>query len=262
MSQTSIEENPRFSGISRLYGTSGLSRLQAAKVAVIGIGGVGSWVAEALARSGIGSITLIDLDDICITNTNRQLHALHDTVGAQKTHVMAERIRLINPNCQVQCIEDFYTEENSEAILAHGFDYIVDAIDSLNSKVHLIHTCKIRKIPVVTVGGAGGRRDPGMIKRADLSASFGDGLLKRVRKKLRTQYNYPLEGLFNIPCVFSNEQPYFPSNDGEVCRVPKDKALNYNLDCNSGFGTASFVTGTFGFTAAAIVTAHIAGTDI
>ncbi|SMF11183.1 tRNA threonylcarbamoyladenosine dehydratase [Pseudobacteriovorax antillogorgiicola] len=252
----------RFSGISRLYGQSQAKGLQEAHVAVIGIGGVGSWSAEAIARSGVGKITLIDLDDICITNSNRQIHTLHSTIGQQKVDAMATRIQGINPECNVRVIHDFFTASTAEEILSLNFDFVIDAIDSLNSKVSLLSLCHQKKIPVVTVGGAGGRRNPSAIKQDDLSESFNDGLLRRVRKKLRAEHGFPDTGSFGIPSVFSIERLWLPTPEGEVCLVPKKQKLSYNLDCNSGFGTASFVTGTFGFTAAAIAMAHLTGTTL
>lgn len=252
----------RFSGIGRLYGRSTLSSLLNAHVAVIGIGGVGSWTAEALVRSGVGKITLVDLDDICISNTNRQLHTLHNNIGQQKVNAMAERMKLINPDCQVSIINDFFMQSNAEDILSQGFDYVVDAIDSLRSKVTLIAMCKHLHIPMVTVGGAGGRRNPAMIQHGDLNESYNDPLLRKVRRQLRIDHQFPEKGDFGIASVFSPERPYMAMENGDVCLVPKKKKLSLNLNCNSGFGTASFVTGTFGFTAAAVAVAHLTDKEI
>jgi tRNA A37 threonylcarbamoyladenosine dehydratase len=219
-------------------------------VAVIGIGGVGSWSAEALARSGIARLTLIDLDDVCITNTNRQAHALHNTIGREKVAVMAERLRLINPECEVTTISEFFTAQTAESLLAQPYDLVIDAIDSLQNKCLLIALCWQKNIPLVTVGGAGGRQDPTQIRCDDLSLSRADGLLRQVRKHLRQRYAMPAEGLLGIPAIFSLEAPVFPSKDGEVCARRED-ASQLRLDCEAGYGTASFVTGTFGFAAAA-----------
>lgn len=150
----------RFGGTARLYGQDALQRFADAHFCVIGIGGVGSWAAEALARTGIGKITLIDMDDVCITNTNRQIHALQGKVGQAKTEVMAERMRAINPECEVICIDDFITPENTAELLSAGFDYVIDAIDSVRPKAALIAWCRRNKIPLITTGGAGARSIP------------------------------------------------------------------------------------------------------
>ena len=155
-------EDPRFGGIARLYGREGLERLAAAHVAVVGIGGVGSWAAEALARSGVGEISLFDLDDVCITNTNRQVHALQGAVGRAKVEVMAERIHAINPACRVHAVADFVTRDNLAELITLQLDMVIDCIDSVAAKAALIAWCKRRKIAIVTTGGAGGadRSDP------------------------------------------------------------------------------------------------------
>ena len=164
----------RFGGTARLYGQNALQRFADAHFCVIGIGGVGSWAAEALVRTGIGKITLIDMDDVCITNTNRQLHALQGNVGKAKTDVMAERLRAINPDCEVICIDDFITPENTAELMAAGFDYVIDAIDSVRPKAALIAWCRRNKIPLITTGGAGGQIDPTQIQVADLAKTIQD----------------------------------------------------------------------------------------
>ena len=166
---------------------------------------------------------------------------------------MAERIRKINPDCNVNAISDFLTKSTIDSLFALNFDCVVDAIDSLNNKVLLLARCHKENIPVVTVGGAGGRQDPTAIMVDDLSKSFNDGLLRQVRKKLRQDHGFPRdESSFGIPSVFSRERPFFPQPDGTVCQNTKDP-ISYQLDCNAGYGTASFVTGTFGFAAASVV---------
>lgn len=243
----------RFGGIARLYGVSGLARLRRAHVCVVGVGGVGSWSVEALARSGVGQITMIDLDDVCVTNTNRQLPAMVDTVGLQKIDVMAARVAQINPECVVRCVHEFVLADTVEATLdAGGYDVVLDAIDDLPNKAALLVACMRRGLPVVTVGGAGGRRDPTQVVRDDLSRSGGDGLLRRTRRELRRHLELPEREGWGVPAVFSRERAVFPGADGEVCDRP-DPELNLKLDCASGFGTASFVTGAFGFAAAAAV---------
>ena len=147
----------RFGGIGRLYTPEGLARLRQAHVCVIGIGGVGSWVVEALARSGVGQITMIDMDDICVTNINRQLPALSGNIGKLKTEVMAERVKLINPECVMNIIDDFISPDNQAEYLNRGYDYVIDAIDNVKTKAAMIAYCKRNKIKIITIGGAGGQ---------------------------------------------------------------------------------------------------------
>ncbi len=243
----------RFGGIGRLYGEQALARLAQAHVCVIGIGGVGSWAAEALARSGIGQLSLIDLDEVCVTNVNRQIHALDGTVGRSKAQVMAERIRVINPHCQVWPRVQFFTADSAPAILSQPFDAVVDAIDSVSSKCLLLAECRRLGIPVITTGGAGGKCDPTRVMVADISRVAGDRLIRKVRTRLRREYGFPRsDRLFDIDCVFSAEAQTYPDPDGGICALPAP-GESLRLDCGSGFGTASFVTGTFGFVAAAQV---------
>ncbi|MCL2917891.1 tRNA cyclic N6-threonylcarbamoyladenosine(37) synthase TcdA [Shewanella litorisediminis] len=243
----------RFSGIGRLYGQKALVRFQQAHVLVIGIGGVGTWVAESLARSGIGHISLMDLDDVCVTNTNRQIHAMADTIGQSKVAVMAERIRAINPECQIQELEDFITPDNLALYLGPGagIDYVVDCIDAVKPKAALIAWCKRNKIRIITVGGAGGQVDPTKIQVADLSRTIQDPLLAKVRNILRREYNFSrnLERKFAIEAVFSTEALTYPGQDGEVCATKPAEGGSMRMDCASGFGAVTVVTGTFGFMA-------------
>ena len=242
----------RFGGIERLYGSENAHRLAQAHIAVIGIGGVGSWTAEALARSGVDRITLIDMDEVCVTNTNRQIHAETSTVGHPKTAAMTKRILAINPDCEVIEENRFFTAASCDAILDQDFDCVVDAIDDRKNKCLLIAQCKRRKIPLVTTGGAGGRRDPSQVRVGDITKSYNDPLMASVRKSLRQEYGFSRnpKRSWGIPCVFSPEPVVYPDSDGTVCeKKPKDAELK--LDCESGYGTASFLTGTFGFQAAA-----------
>ena len=251
----------RFSGVARLFGMDALARLRAAHVCVIGIGGVGSWAVEALARSGIGRLTLIDLDEVCISNVNRQLHALNAYVGQPKVEVMAERVRGINPECEVRAVPEFFTESTAGSLLEPPYDFVVDAIDSLAQKCRLIALCRDKTISLVTCGGAGGRRDPTQVRVTDLAFTTHDRLLQKVRDKLRKDFGFPRgEKKFGIDAVYSPESPVFPSRDGTVCaqREASADGQSLRLNCDSGFGTAAFVTGAFGFVAAARVVQHIA----
>jgi tRNA A37 threonylcarbamoyladenosine dehydratase len=244
----------RFGGIARLVGRAGAARLRGSHVCVIGIGGVGSWAVEALARSGIGTLTLVDLDDVCISNVNRQLHALTGEFGKPKVEVMAARTRLINPEIVVHPLQALFSPTTAETILATEFDCVLDAIDDTAMKALLIARCVARKLPVVTTGGAGGRRDPTALRVADLARTTHDGLLANVRKLLRAEHHFPRDPKieFGVPCVFSPEPTVFPAADGTVCSTPEPGA-KLRLDCRSGYGTATFVTGAFGFAAAALV---------
>ncbi len=240
----------RFSGIGRLYGVPAMRRLQGAHVAVVGIGGVGTWAVEALARSGVGQLTLIDLDDICVTNVNRQLHALEGEIGRLKVDSMRERVLAIQPSCEVTAVADYLTEANAQALLARGFDVVVDAIDSPRHKCALLIAAREGGTPVVVVGGAGGRRDPTQILTGDMTESTNDALLRTTRKRLRQRCGWSRTGVWGVPCVWSRERAWYPTPEGGVCRQSRQEQLR--LDCASGYGTASFVTGTMGFAAAGL----------
>ena len=166
----------RFGGVGRLFGATGLARLRSAHVCVVGVGGVGSWTVEALARTGVGALTLVDLDDVCVTNVNRQLPALDGNVGRPKVEVLKERVGLINPACEVVTRAEFFIRTTAEALLAPRFDVVVDAIDSLSNKALLIASCVERGLACVTVGGAGGKRDATQIRTGELSEAVGDDL--------------------------------------------------------------------------------------
>ena len=250
----------RFSGIQRLYGKAALDRFRQAHVCVVGIGGVGTWAVEALARSGIGKLTLIDLDEVCVSNVNRQLHALDGEIGKAKVESMAVRVRAINPDCQITARQEFFTDTNAGEILSTKFDAVLDAIDNVPNKCLLIAGCREASIPIITTGGAGGRRDATQIRVADLNRTTHDGLLQAVRKRLRQDFNFPRDpkASFGIDCVFSAEPPIFPQSDGSVC-AQREEGSDLRLNCESGYGTATFVTGTFGFVAAAEVLKKLAG---
>lgn len=254
----------RFGGIGRLYGSPAMARLHAAHVAVIGVGGVGSWVVEALARSGIGKLTLIDMDDVCITNINRQLPALTQTVGQPKVEVLARRVAEIDPACEVRAVAEFLTAGNAERLLAPAFDYVVDAVDSTAIKALIIAKCRERGLPVIVSGSAGGRRDPTQVRLADLGLAGADPLLQQVRRCLRQEHGFAKspEGKamhWDVPCVFSSEKPVYPWADG-TCSVEREGGAEagLRLDCAAGFGAATFVTGAFGFALAAEVVRRLA----
>jgi tRNA A37 threonylcarbamoyladenosine dehydratase len=252
----------RFGGVSRLYGERGLRQLQQAHVCVLGIGGVGSWAVEALARSAVGRITLVDLDHVAESNINRQLHALTDTLGMAKVQVMADRIRSINPDCGVHAVEDFLTIDNMASLLDGGFDYIIDCIDGFRTKARLIAHCKRNKLRLITVGGAGGQRDPTSIRVADLSRTEHDALFSKTRKLLRYEYGFPSNPRrrFGIPCVFSLEQPLFPAQDGDVSPAKPEHMPGGGLTCAGGLGSVMPVTAGFGLAAAAHVLMKLTST--
>lgn len=255
----------RFGGVGRLYGARALERLLHAHVCVVGVGGVGSWTVEALARTGVGSITLVDLDEVCVTNINRQLPALEETVGRPKVEVLAERIASINPRCRVWARQEFFTASSCGRLLEPRFDWVVDAIDVPRNKSLLIASCKQRGIPVLSVGGAGGRRDSTALRVADLARTGHDALLKAVRRELREHYGFTRDSgaEFGVPCVYSPEAPVFPWSDGSVCAERESgreggEGARMAMDCASGFGSAIFVTGAFGFAAAGEVVRRLA----
>lgn len=233
----------RFGGIERLYGAEGLLKLQQAHVAIVGVGGVGCWAAEMLARSGVGDITLIDADEVCVTNINRQVHALNSTVGQFKVSVMKDRILDINPDCKVHAKQQFFMASNAEELLSANYDYLIDAVDSVKHKVLLLAQCQQHNIPVVTTGGAGGKKQANNLQIMDLAQTHGDRLLKKVRYELRRHHGFKSLNKFNIPAVFSDEPMVLP-----FCET--DEQQSYRLDCDSGYGTAPTVISGFGTMAA------------
>lgn len=243
----------RFASIRRLYGDQAAQLIARLHIAVVGVGGVGSWAAEALARSGVGTITLIDNDTISLSNVNRQIHTLDSTVGRAKVAVMAERMREINPACTVNAIDDFLTLQTLPDYIGkeRGYDYVIDAIDSIKFKAALINHCRRNKIPLIMTGGAGGLTDPTRIQIADLSKTHNDALAAKVRSQLRSDYGYPAAGKrMGVECVFSSQQQLYPKADGSVCHE-KPGIHGVSLDCRFGYGSATFVTATFGFFAVA-----------
>lgn len=244
----SVDLARRFGGVGRLYGTDGAARLQAAHVCIVGIGGVGSWVAEALARTGVGQITLIDLDMVAESNTNRQIHALGDVYGKAKVEAMAERILAINPACAVRCIEDFVTPENVDRMLDRGYTLVVDAIDQVRAKAAMVSHCRRQGIPIIVAGAAGGQMDPTQIRIADLSQTIQDPLLAKLRATLRRDFGFPRDARkkFGVSAVYSTEPLRYPDSSA-ACDADKGPT---GLNC-AGFGSSVCVTSVFGMAAAA-----------
>lgn len=248
-----VDFDRRFGGIARLYGKAALARFRTAHVCVVGVGGVGSWVAEALARSAVGRITMIDLDNVAESNINRQIHALTDTIGKPKVTALAERIAQINPFCSVTEIEDFIAADNLDEMIGGGrYDYVIDAIDNVRAKTALIAYCRRNGIRLITIGGAGGQIDPTRIEIRDLSRTEQEPLLAKVRKRLRAEHGFPRgpKSKFGIDAVFSTEPLRFPEPEG-ACGVGDAPAAGVSgLNC-AGFGSAMVVTASFGLVAAA-----------
>jgi tRNA A37 threonylcarbamoyladenosine dehydratase len=250
------DNEERFGTLARLYGEPELQKIQQAHICVVGIGGVGSWVVEGLARSGVRRLTLIDGDEITRSNINRQCHSMESTIGQMKVEVMKQRVLDINPECEVDTFEQFLDEDNSFDLLLpdkeQPYDCIVDAIDRIKYKAYLIYFCKRNKLRVVTTGGAGGLLDPSQVEIKDLSSTWNDPLASAVRLALRQVHNFTRnpKNSFGVPCVYSTEQQRYPDKDGSIgYQKPGVPALS--LDCSFGYGSSVMVTASFGFTAAA-----------
>jgi tRNA A37 threonylcarbamoyladenosine dehydratase len=245
-SLSGIDLERRFGGIARLYGDGALARLAAARVCVVGIGGVGSWVVETLARSGVGALMLVDLDNIAESNINRQIHALDETLGQAKVTAMAARVRGINPLCRVETVEDFLTPENTAGLL-HDFDVVVDAVDDVRAKTAIAAHCRQQRLPLVMAGGAGGKIDPQRIRMSDLANTTQDPLLSRVRSQLRREHGFPREPKkkFAIEAVYSDEPLRRP-----VATCASDSPQG--LSC-TGYGSSMAMTASIGLFIAARV---------
>lgn len=242
-------DNSRFRGIAQLLGPEHFTRLSSASVCVVGLGGVGSWSVEALARSGVGALTLVDLDEVCITNINRQVHALTDTVGQSKAELLCARIKSINPSCDVRVFRKFFSSATADEILAPRYDVVLDTIDRNENKTTLLGECVRRSLRVVTVGSAGDRLDASKATVTDLARTIHDPLLQIVRKQLRQQYDFPKgeRARFHIPCVYAPQQ----RGPRDACDViPSDGDRLSRRSCNDGLGSAVYVTGALGFMAA------------
>ncbi|MBI2566539.1 MAG: tRNA threonylcarbamoyladenosine dehydratase [Candidatus Schekmanbacteria bacterium] len=256
----------RFDRIGRLLGDAGMRRLLDSSVAIVGLGGVGSFAAESLARSGIGHLRLIDFDRVCVTNTNRQLQALKGKIGCSKAEVLAERLLLVNPQARVEAVPQFYSAANAARLLRDDIGFVVDAIDNVTAKCHLIAHCRRNGIRLVCSTGAAGRMDPTLIRVADLAQTRVDPLAQAVRRVLRQEHGFPGNGDFGIPAVFSTESPQQPlpltydQGRGFRCVCPGGKNDFHSCEGRRViYGTASFVTGSFGLTCASVVVRAIAG---
>lgn len=257
-------QEERFERMGRLVGQARLKRLASAHVMVIGLGGVGSWAAESIARSGVGEVTLVDFDQVCITNFNRQLHALEGAQGQQKATIMAARLQSVNPEAHIEAMPVFYDENRCQEIFARRPDFVIDAIDNLTAKCHLINFCHNEGIPIVCSTGSAGRLDPTKIRVADLAFTEKDPMAKDIRKILRDRYGFPgpEQGPFGVPAVYSIEKWISPqisqvlskeaiSPDENMIRVPRKLIL----------GSASFVTGSFGLFCASFVVRSLIGEE-
>jgi tRNA A37 threonylcarbamoyladenosine dehydratase len=265
----------RFDRMGRLVGDPAMEALFRSHVMVVGIGGVGSFAAEAIARSGVGKVTLVDFDEICITNFNRQLHSLNGLVGEKKVEVMAERLRKVNPQAKIHAIPKFYNERLSAEIFQEAAqvqgrrpDFVIDAIDSVTPKCHLLAKCKKEGIPVVTSTGSGGKMDPTRIRVKDLGLTTVDPLAKAIRRILRDQYGFPETGEFGIPAIYSEEPARAPvelkydNGKGFRCVCPQGQNEFFNCDNrNVILGNASYVTGAFGLACASRVVNSLTGVN-
>ena len=246
-----VDPNRRFGGLARLYGTGGYANLSAAHAVVVGIGGVGSWTGECLARSGVGKITLIDMDHIAESNINRQIHAVNHTLGMSKVRAMRERIEQISPNCQIYCVEDFLSPDNLKELLPPQANVVIDCIDQLRPTVALAAWCRLEGLLHITCGAAGGKTDTSRIALCDLSETLQDPLLAKMRNRLRKEHDFaPAAKRMNVTAVFSSE----PMRTTSACDPMS------GLNC-SGFGSAMHITATMGLMAAgwainALVTAN------
>lgn len=268
--ETTYKLHRRFDRLGRLYGDDAIKSLLDARVVVFGVGGVGSFAAEALARSAIGHLALVDFDDVCVTNTNRQLQAMKGNIGKPKAHILEERLRNVNPQANVVAVKAFYKKEHQDELLAPPwpgrprYDFVVDCIDNLTAKANLIATCKERGIPLVSSMGAAGKMDPTRIRVADLADTEVCRMAKDVRKILRTKYGFPQKGPMGVSAIFSDEPRAWPKelsyDEGKGFRcVCPNRSPEHGCDSRALIdGTAVFVTGAFGLAAASVVVNQLA----
>jgi tRNA threonylcarbamoyladenosine dehydratase len=271
--ETQYRLHRRFDRLGRLYGDGAVAHLMAQRVVVVGLGGVGSFAAEALARSAIGHLLVVDFDDVCVTNSNRQLQALQGNVGKPKAWILRDRLRLINPQAKIEAKRAFYNAQRADEVLTPpaawggAWSYVVDCIDNLTAKAHLLAECRARGIPVVSSMGAAGKLDPTRIRLADLADTVVDPLAREMRKILRTKYRFPGEGPMGIRAVSSDERRHWPKEltydkgEGFSCVCPKGDEVVEDVRTNLHScdektlidGTAVFVTGAFGLACASAV---------
>ncbi len=246
------EWEQRFSGIIRLYGRNAFSKIKESHVLIIGIGGVGSWTAEALARSGLGNITLMDMDDICITNSNRQIHTQTHTIGQSKTKIMRERLEAINPHINVSIIDDFLDKENISTYITADYCVVIDAIDNAIDKAELIGFCKKNNIGIITTGSSGGKKDPTKITYSDLYKTPGDPLFIKTRNNLRRRHHFSRDTNqpFGVEAIYSTENMTYPDDKGETCSTKQFINSGEKLDCRGGYGASTMITASVGLLAA------------
>lgn len=242
----------RFAGIGRLYGQEALAGLAQAHFVVVGLGGVGTWAAEALVRSGIGEITLIELDEVCISNTNRQSHATQSNIGKPKVDIVSSRLKDINPECTVNRVNDFLTKNNIRDYIDDSHHIVIDAIDATHIKTALAAYASAKKIRLITVGSSGGKLNPQLITCSDLGKVSSDPILAKMKSLLYRRYNFikDKKRKFRIDAVYSAEQMVYPKPDGSVCMEKNALQDGVKLDCTGGMGSSVMVTGSFGFMAA------------
>lgn len=255
--------DPRFAGLDRLYGTGSVAALTRRSVLVVGLGGVGSWTAEALARSGVGRIGLLDGDEICLTNTNRQLQALSSSYGRGKADVLAERLVEINPAARIEPYADFLTPSTLAKWVDGGWDLLIDAADAFRVKVETVAYCRRVKQPLIVVGSAGGRVDPTKICKRDLSRTEHDALLALVRKKLRADHGFArnADRYFGVPAIYSLENVRYPQADGSVSGKRPAVSSDGKLGCEGGLGASTMVTASFGMLAASVAIERLLATE-
>jgi len=257
-------ELQRFGGIIRLYGNNAFTKIQNSHALIIGIGGVGSWTAESLVRSGIGTMTIMDMDDICVTNTNRQIHTRTDTIGQSKIAVMSERLKAINPKLTLNIIEDFIDKENIQHYIDASLSIVIDAIDNAIDKSELIGYCKKNKIDIITTGSSGGKKDPSKITYSDLYETPGDQLFIKMRNNLRRRHGFSRDTSipFGIEAIYSTEKMTYPDNRGETCSTKQFIENGEKLDCSGGYGASTMVTASVGLLAASRAIEHIITADL
>lgn len=266
-----IKVHRRFDRVARLMGEDAIARMHRARVVVFGVGGVGSFAAEALARTGVGELVLVDFDLVCVTNTNRQMHALRGNIGKPKAEVMAERLRLVHPTAKVEARVEFYSAEASDALLEPRPDYVVDAIDNLTAKAHLVATCRRRGIPVVSAMGAAARIDPTRVRVDDLARTHSDPMAHHFREILRKKHawRFSAKAPTGVACVFSDERPIAPTPpaydgpEGFQCVCPQGENDLHSCEERARIdGSAAWVTGTFGLVAASVVARELRGESV